>query len=112
MAFLHASSGRGNRQLFCSLRRPAKLKVYEYMLADKAKTLQTFAQVGQMQLVQADQAKALHGFVQYLTGFRGVGKPLSQPKMAVVKTQTYTLLLCCNSSQDSSSTALQCCISQ
>lgn len=82
------------------------------MLADKAKNLQTIAQLGQMQLVHADQAKALHGFVQYLSGFRGAGKPLSQPKMAVVKTQTYTLLLSCNNSQDSSSTTLQCWIAQ
>ena len=94
------------------MRRPVKLKVYEYMLADKAKNLQTFARLGQMQLVHADQAKALHGFVQYLTEFRGAGKPLSQPKMAVVKTQTYTLLLGCNNSQDSNSTSLQCWVSQ
>lgn len=78
------------------------------MLADKGKNLQTFAQLGQMQLVHADQAKALNGFVQYLTGFRGAGKPLSQPKMAVVKTQTYTLLLGCINSQDSNSTTIQC----
>jgi len=94
------------------LRRPVKLKVYEYMLADKAKNLQTIVRLGQMQLVQVDQGKALHGFVQYLTGFRGAGKSLSQPKMAVVKTQTYMLLLGCNNGQDSSSTALQCWLSQ
>jgi len=94
------------------LRRPVKLKVYEYMLADKAKNLQTIVRLGQMQPVQVDQGKALHGFVQYLTGFRGAGKPLSQPKMAVVKTQTYMLLLGCNNDQDSSSTALQCWLSQ
>ncbi len=82
------------------------------MLADKAKNLHTFAQLGQMQLVQADQAKALHGFVQYLTGFRGAGKPLSQPKMAVVKTQAYTLLLSCSADRGTSRIALQCWVLQ
>lgn len=63
------------------------------MPAVNAMQAHNLAPLGQMQLVKAEQTRALQGFTQYLTGFRGAGRPMSQPKMAVVKTQSYKLLL-------------------
>lgn len=88
--------------------------VCDYMPADKAMAMSNMAPIGQVQLVHSAQAKALEGFVQYLTGFRGSGRPMSQPKMAIVKTNDYLLLL----SQDvhvgseSGSCALRCWVSK
>ena len=70
-----------------------KLIVCAYMPAEEAINMANLTFIGQLQLVQADQRNALKGFEQYLTGYRGPGRPMSQPKVAVVKTSSYTLLL-------------------
>ena len=78
------------------------------MSADKAKTMQNLVPIGMLRSVHAAEATALKGFVQYLTGFRGAGRPMSQRKMAVVKTQSYTLLL----EQEANNAALECWVLQ
>lgn len=66
--------------------------VKEYVqLAEKASVGAGLS--GEMQLVNEQQTEALLKFQQYLTGFRGVGRPTSPPKAAVVLTQTYKLVL-------------------
>ena len=64
--------------------------------------------VGLMHLVHPAQAQALTNFQKYLHGFRGLGRPLSQPKVAIVKTAGYTLALEHDPDASSDSSTLSC----
>ena len=63
------------------------------MPSDEAMRKANLTPLGQLQLAHCDQQKALKGFEQYLRGYRGPGRPMSQAKVAVVRTSSYTLLL-------------------
>ena len=67
--------------------------VCSYMSADKGMSMPELASVGQLRASTSDQVQSLQGFKQYLSGFRGAGRPVSVPKMAVIETSTYKLLL-------------------
>ena len=62
--------------------------------------------VGDLQLANVQQEKAMQDFAQYLAGFRGLGQPLSRVKAAVVQTQTYQILLQPSEAGSSSSSGL------
>ena len=62
--------------------------------------------VGDLQLANTQQDKAMQDFVRYLAGFRGLGQPLSRVKAAVVQTQTYQILLQPSEAGSSSSPGL------
>ena len=64
--------------------------------------------IGELQLVHSTEEKALEGFKQYLKGFRGVGRDMSQLKVAVIKTQSYSILLGCSDDHQAASAAISC----
>ena len=73
------------------------------MPAETALQSPTVKSIEELNLVHHTEGKALEGFKQYLKGFRGVDQDMSQPKLAVVRTQSYSLLLGCPDSQAASS---------
>ena len=73
--------------------RPQKMIVCNYMSADDGMSMPELAPVGQLCASNSDQVQSLQGFKQYLSGFRGAARPASAPKMAVIETSTYKLLL-------------------
>lgn len=89
-------------QTWIMLRRPLKLIVANYLPAEKAAVMSQTRLLRDMQLVHDGQAQKLQDFGQYLQGFRGAGNPTSQPKVAVVKTASYKLLLLPVASSESS----------
>ena len=89
-----------------------KVPELAYMPADNARSMPNKVSIGHMQLAQQEQAQKLQGFVQYLQGFRGLGRPISQAKMAVVKTQSYTLLLGAPDGDMTKSVSLKCWVLQ
>ena len=94
--------------LGCCLCRPLKLKVVEYVPARTALQSPKMKQIQALRLVHSTEEGAMQGFKQYLMGFRGVGKPTSQPKLAVVKTQSYSILLGCQDGDESATSGLSC----
>ena len=80
----------------------------EYMPMEKAVQAPNCRLIGALQLVHARQVEALKGFKQYLRGFRGAAKVRSQPKVAVVNTQSYCLYLGHATDSDAPEAAIQC----
>ena len=94
-----------NRSVLC---RPSRLRVVDYMPAERAFQSPNVKPVEELHLVHSTEEKAFKGFKQYLKGFRGVGRDTSQPKLAVVRTQSYSLLLGCPDGHQAATSAVSC----
>lgn len=62
----------------------------------------------ELHLVHSKEGRALEDFKQWLRGFRGFGKDTSQPKLAVIKTQSYSILLGCPDGHEAASSTVSC----
>lgn len=78
------------------------------MPADRALRSPKVKSIKELHLVHSKEGDDLERFKQYLRGFRGFGNDTSQPKLAVIKTQSYSILLGCPDVHEAARSTVSC----